>query len=207
VLLREGSTDNNLMDLLGALLVSAGADEAIPDVRSYGGTTADKLERLLNEGASIDLIFIHRDADRAGYSAREAEIFDAANKFEKCPPVIPVTPTTMTESWLLLDEAEIRAVANNPSGRADLNLPTLQGVENVADAKQRLKEALVIASGLTGRRLEKFNTERNFAIQRSLLLQRLDLEGSVSVLSAFCRLTEDIESFILRTPRTEARTG
>ncbi len=62
----------------------------------------------------------------------------------------------MTEAWLLADEAAIRRAAGSPSGRVDLGLPTFAELERLADPKQRLHEALKVASGYTGRRLRNF---------------------------------------------------
>jgi len=44
----------------------------------------------------------------------------------------------------------------NPRGKADLKLPKGSAVENVADPKQCLKDALAPASDLKGRRLAVF---------------------------------------------------
>jgi hypothetical protein len=62
----------------------------------------------------------------------------------------------MTEAWLLIDEHAIRFASGNPNGRMELPLPKLAEVETLQDPKRMLHELLCKASGLRGRRLNKF---------------------------------------------------
>jgi hypothetical protein len=63
----------------------------------------------------------------------------------------------MTEAWLLFDEAALRHAAGNPNGRNPLNLPELSDIEQIPNPKEILFKVLREASGLTARRLKKFN--------------------------------------------------
>jgi len=103
--------------------------------------------------------------------------------------VVPIVPIRMTEAWLLLDEEAIRMVAGRPSGVEPLGLPTASRVEAVADPKARLRSALEMACGPSGRRLRKF--KRDFPAHRRQLLERLDRSGPVRKLSAWQALEAD----------------
>jgi hypothetical protein len=200
VLLREGSSDNGLAVHLESLLIKFGAQEVLGEIRPYAGTTQDKLDAFLAEGLDVDVIFLHRDADNAGHTTRETEIFEAAQQFEKCPPVIPVVPTTMTESWLLTDEQAIRDIARAPRLRHHLHLGPVSKIEEIADAKKTLKETIALASQSTGSELRRLNAR--FDANRATLLSRLDPDGPVRQLPSWLRLEEDILSFIERRPRS-----
>jgi hypothetical protein len=75
-------------------------------------------------------------------------------------------------------------------------LPHPQEVEEVAKPKERLKEVLVIASELSGRRLAKFRKE--FSNHRRLLLQRMTSHGALSGVQSWLRLRDDLRQAILR---------
>ena len=63
----------------------------------------------------------------------------------------------MQEAWLLIDEAALRRAAGDPNGTQPLDMPDVQKLEELADPKQLIRELLSQASGLQGRRLERFN--------------------------------------------------
>src|SRR5205823_12696831 len=130
----------------------------------------DKLRRATQLEPTADLYFIHRDADARRSDARRDEIARAAADAPLIAKWIAVVPVQETEAWLLLDEAAIRHVAGKPRGRVNLDLPSARQVENVAKPKEKLRAALVDASELAGRRLERFKAE--FSRHRKLLLQR-----------------------------------
>lgn len=197
--LREGSSDDGLLAHLESLLVREGADEAVGEVRSYGGTTQEKIEKFLEEALPVHAIFVHRDADKAGPTAREREIFNAGEKYKDCPPLIPVVPVTMTESWLLVEELAIRQVAGNPTGRQPLHIPPLSAIENVSDAKARLKQAIADASGYSGSKLSQLND--NFDRNRAAILNRLDPDGPVTALPSWSQLEQDVRDFLSGSPR------
>jgi hypothetical protein len=83
----------------------------------------------------------------------------------------------------------IREVAGNPHGKAKLGLPSPRDAEKVPDPKAFLKEALVTAADLSGRRRKTFQT--SFPQNRRLLLQRLNPLGPVQALPSWQRFVSD----------------
>lgn len=184
----EGTSDQALRPHIEELCVRAGAVEAIgyaPDLASMrpppGNSVPDKLAAIDRLGLDVDFVCVHRDADRAGLEAREAEIAAAATGY--AVPVVPIVPVTKIESWLLLNADEIRAAVGKPAGRGRVDLPRLAQIESISDPKALLRDTLTAASGETGRRLnfvrQSFNDNRRF------LLERLDIDGPVSELPAW----------------------
>lgn len=153
-----------------------------------GRRVDDRLRAILAEDPDFDIVFVHRDSEGGDPSPRYSEVTSAASA-TFTGPAVAVVPVRMTEAWLLLDEEAIRQVAGSPSGKGDLSLPQRSAVERVADPKQVLKEALVAASGLHGRRLKIFRAQ--FPVHRALLLERLDPNGDVRELTAWSRLVAD----------------
>ena len=156
-LLGEGPTDRALLPLLRWLLgrstTVAGQIDWVDTSRIAGeGVLASKVARGLAANP-CDLLFVHRDSDRQPVEWRYAEIASAAGSH----PHVGVVPVRMTEAWLLIDEAAIRAAAGRPSGREDLGLPAASRLEDVADPKAILREALVTAHAATGRRAARFD--------------------------------------------------
>jgi hypothetical protein len=106
-----------------------------------------------------DLLFVHRDAEKESPAFRAAEIRQALEQIERCPPSMLIVPIRMTESWLLVDEKAIRAAAGNPSGKTPLGLPATTKLESLPNPKQVLFDALRTASELPSSRLRKFYPE------------------------------------------------
>jgi hypothetical protein len=107
-----------------------------------------------------DLLFVHRDAEREEPERRCEEIHSAIREAASQgfrTPAVCVVPVQMTEAWLLFDEAAIRLAAGNPNGKNPLNLPELSKIEQIPNPKDILSHVLRDASGLTARRLKKFN--------------------------------------------------
>lgn len=107
-----------------------------------------------------DLLFVHRDAERQEPETRYSEINKAVQEAVSQGfniPAVCVVPVKMTEAWLLFDETAIRIAAGNPNGKNTLNIPELKEIEQILDPKDLLFEILKKASGLTRRRLKKFN--------------------------------------------------
>lgn len=72
-----------------------------------------------------------------------------------------------------------------------MDLPRPSDVEQAPDPKQLLWDALVQASGLSGRRLERF--KQRFGEHRRQLLARLDRDGPVSELPAWQELVTAVD--------------
>jgi hypothetical protein len=173
---------------LGVELSLAGANgDLIP--QSVGRTVHARLTFLLAQGATPDVVFVHRDAEGDKPESRLIEVAIGAKQAGVTCPVVAVVPVRMTEAWLLLDERAIREVAGRPSGRVPLDLPPAGRVESLADPKAKLADVLLLASESKGRKRE--GVRRDFGKHRAQLLQRLDVTGPVSKLAAWQRLRAD----------------
>lgn len=100
---------------------------------------------------------MHRDAEKEPLERRLAEIRDAVAGVVR--HYVAVVPIRMTEAWLLHDVQAIRIASGNPQGTVPLPLPQLATIECDPDPKATLEAALLAASELTGRRLEKRRRE------------------------------------------------
>ncbi|MER6592051.1 hypothetical protein ABT214_09390 [Micromonospora purpureochromogenes] len=183
----EGSSDQPLAEHIELLFYERGVDvklshpafERLPKVGKDVGSRVESGIKLMDGDA--DLIVVHRDADNAGHQARLNEIRTAVG-------------TLMTEAWLLLDEAAIRQVAGNPRGRMNLGLPKLHEVESTADPKRLLRECILRAAEVTGRRRE--TVKGRFDEHRRQLLSRLDRSGPVRRLDSWNRLVNEIDHVV-----------
>jgi hypothetical protein len=154
------------------------------------------LRAALQLEPEVNLFLIHRDADSRNPQPRYAEIRSAVSLVELAAEWVALVPIQETEAWLLLDEAAIRLVARKPSGTRDLLLPKPRQVETVANPKERLQNALVTASELSGRKLAKF--KRDFPDHRRILLQRLPIRGMLADVPSWVRLETDLKAALAR---------
>ena len=165
-LISDGSSDRALLPILTWLL-----RQHLPDF-ALNGTWADfrhvtipsrKLEDRLERVWKLfpcELLFIHRDAERETVEKRRQEIqmaFDSIGRAST--PWISVVPVRMLEAWLLHNEPAIRKAAGNPAGTMPLQFPLLRTVEQIPDPKEELYGLLKKASGLSGRRLQRFRPQ------------------------------------------------
>lgn len=169
-----------------------------PDLRRLpkppGLRVADRLRTVLELGMNPDIVFVHRDAEKQDPSLRYKEVQDAINETRPGLPTVAVVPVRMTEAWLLLDEDQIRQVAGRPRSTVDLKLPQISKIEAHPDPKQLLRDALRDASGLHGRRLDRFQDQ--FSSNRRTLLQRLDVNGPVRNLSSWKALESTLDRIV-----------
>lgn len=192
----DGSSDLPLARHLEHLCRTAGAETEVVDFPAdrltpgVGRRVEDRLRAILSEDPEFDIVFVHRDAEDADPSPRYREVNAAVLAVSFRGHAVAVVPVRMTETWLLLDELAIRRVSGSPSGRAPLGLPRQRNIERLASPKEVLREALVAASGLAGRKLSIF--KKQFPVHRALLLERLDPTGPVAELVAWQRLADDI---------------
>jgi hypothetical protein len=122
-------------------------------------TLSDRILKVI-ELFPCDLLFVHRDAERQEPEKRYEEIRNAIHEATSQgfrTPAVCVVPVQMTEAWLLFDEIAIRRAAGNPNGKNPLNIPGLSEIERIPDPTDILFAVLRETSGLTGRRLKKFN--------------------------------------------------
>jgi hypothetical protein len=201
VFIGEGSADDGFVPHLEKLCIHCGADEAYGIAIDWmrlgvrpSKKVKDKVRAALELEPGANLIFIHRDADKPDPEPRYDEIRTALEELRTEVPGVGVVPVQETEAWLLLDEEEIRRVAENPKGKVRLNLPPASRVEHVADPKNRLHQALLKACELKGQRRKKF---KNTLTQRcKVLLERLEPDGNIKQVKAWQRLRSDLEAAI-----------
>ncbi|WP_404443004.1 DUF4276 family protein [Microbacterium marinum] len=192
-LVHEGPSDSGLVAVLERMLIKAGFDEVYGEARQKVGSVEDSLTGMAKAQECYQVVFVHRDADNAGRAARQSEIESAAEAVNwtdgEAPRVVPVIPITMTEAWLLLDEGAIRAVCGNARGDKPLELPKVREIENIADPKSVLFDALRAAAPNRGRRQI---TDQEVGTWRSRLLERLDIHGQVTHLAGWLALEDDV---------------
>jgi len=140
-----------------------------------------------------DILFIHRDAEGCELNHRVQEIEAKVNELAELQvPVLKVIPVRMTEAWLLFDERAIRTAASNPNRNVALELPNFNHIENIADPKSVLHEALRQASQLSGRRIKKFKPHN--CVYR--ISELIDDFSPLRTLPAFCALETELQSFL-----------
>jgi len=203
IFIGEGSSDNGLINHLENLCLLCGASEAtgvpldyalIPEDLLKDKTVKSKVECALSLEPNANLIYVHRDSDSRNSSPRYEEINRALKQLEHPRKHVAVVPVQETEAWLLADPQAIRDKAGNPNGAMQLNIPKLSRIEQLANPKESLFQALVDASDLSGRRLDKF--KQSFGKIRFSLLSELSPSGKVSSLPSWQRLKEDTENAI-----------
>jgi len=195
-LLADGSSDRALIPILSWLMRQHGVLGPIQarwaDLRGLRlpPRTLTERIRLTVDLFPCDLLFVHRDAETEPHSVRRDEIHGAVASVSsgtEIPPAVCVIPVRMQEAWLLTSEEAVRIAAGNPNGRQRLTLPVLTDLENIPDPKELLYEFLREASGLAGRRRQRFRAAlyaprvseftRDFAPLRALsAFRELELE-------------------------------
>ena len=189
LLVCEGSSDAPLTTHIRQLLNSYGIHPAGFNISIDGQRLVDKVLNGLDMASHHDLIFIHRDADRAGVDARYSEITAAIRQSEYTGPWVGVVPVRMTEAWLLSDEAAIRKTVRRPNGSGPLTLPSPNEIERRADPRAILNSALLDASETRGRRRD--DLRRNLPTLRRNLLQALPVGGPLEQLPSWRRFRDD----------------
>lgn len=199
----EGNFDDHLVTHLRQCCILAGASEAegitIPFSRlssDIGRTVAEKVAFALRLEPNVNLLFLHRDADSTEPNPRYKEIHEAICSVEDAPEYVAVIPVQETEAWLLLDEPEIRRVADNPRGTIELDIPSAQRVENISNPKEHLHEVILRASEHTGRRYKK--TKQKVPQKCQLILDELDPKGPVCEIPSWKQMFSDLESALER---------
>ncbi len=155
-LLAEGSSDRALIPILLWTLRQHSQRSFQPQWADLRGRLDPPrpLEKRLDAALKLypcDLLFVHRDADRAGREARVAEITRAVSHLDT-PPTVCVVPVRTQEAWFLFDEKAIRFAAGNPNGSVELDLPRWPEIEAHPKPKEALVHVLRQASGLSSRR-------------------------------------------------------
>jgi hypothetical protein len=185
-LLADGPSDCALLPIVSWVLLGHQPELELAKPGFRARTRRQPLQHEMRETVEFfrpDLLFVHRDAEAQDPDQRHAEI----PAFEH--PMVKVVPVRMTEAWLLFDEPSIRGAADNPAGRAPVDLPTLQRVEQLPDPKQRLRDALLAAADLTGRRRKRFVQSLGARSQR--VAELIDDFAPLRRLQAFQRFEQD----------------
>jgi hypothetical protein len=207
-LLSDGSSDQALLPILSFVLRERGAETVEPQWADIGRLREppQALPERIRTAIDLypcDLLFVHRDAERVGHDIRREEIIRALDAADIDVASVCVVPVRMTEAWLLIDERAIRKAAGRPQGRAALNLPQLRRLEEQADPKASLHQALRDASELRGRRLRDFPVSQR--VRR--VAELISGYGALRALSAFRALEQEVrvalDQFGRRTTRRD----
>lgn len=201
ILTGEGTSDLRLVDHIENILIDEGFEEVsgeAPDLRMFGSpignTVSAKLSILLKSFPTTDIIFVHRDADNAGYVARDQEILSAAQENRAFCRVIPIIPVAMLETWLLADMESLKKVSGNKNYTGTpQGLPKIGNLENIRDSKELLFSVLCEVSQAQGDRLKKF--KKRFNEMRARLTCDLDHKGPILGLESYQRFRNKVTSF------------
>jgi hypothetical protein len=201
----DGPTDRALMPILTWLLREQGVQCAIQPAWADLGRLRVRKKLSLVERMRwavdlypCDLLFVHRDAERESRQRRYAEIMQAVNELQRdhgvATPAVCVVPVRMQEAWLLFDLEAIRWAAGNSTGRQALVLPPLKDLEAIPNPKKVLHDLLREASGLSGRRYDRFDAGERAVRVPSLIGDFSPLRA----LPAFSALETDVASLVLQ---------
>lgn len=149
-LITDGSSDKTLIPVIHWLLRQHYPDQPIDgewaDLARLPSPPENLAQKIIR-GCQLhpcDILFIHRDAERALRDVRVAEIQravgDAQAVLAESQQPLPcyyacVIPVRMLEAWLLFDIEGIRKASANPSGEIALQLPPLNRLESLPDPK------------------------------------------------------------------------
>ena len=193
LLICEGSSDTALVSHIQALLIDCGASEADGFASYRGRRVSDKVRIGLQYDRSVNLLFVHRDADTMDHDTRYDEIREGVTEAGYDGRWVGVVPVRMMEAWLLADEAAIRRVAGRPRGTEPLDLPVPDELENIPDPKETLREVLMKAGAPRGvRRRKRFKAD--FGNLRKQLAENLPPGGSLEQVAAWARFRDDVDS-------------
>lgn len=145
-----------------------------------------------------DILIVHRDAERAAFKERLAEIDRALQSASSSQISTPVVPVRMTEAWLLHDAGAIRRAAGNPNGTMSLDLPRVGTIETISDPKAVLRAALQTASGATGRHLRAW--QRRSSGRTSRVAELVRDFGYLQQLPAFSHFYVELRNAVASLP-------
>ena len=199
LLICEGSSDAALVSHIQALLIDCDVSEADGTASFRGRRVSDKVRLGLQYHGSVNLLFVHRDADKEIPDVRYHEIRQGVSAAGYDRGWIGVVPVRMMEAWLLADEAGIRRVAGRPRGTEPLDLPAPGDLEGISDPKQTLREVLMKAGAPRGiRRRKRFQAD--FGVFRKQLAENLRPGGSLEQVAAWTRFRDDVAAAVGAIP-------
>lgn len=156
-LLCDGSSDRMLFGPIRWSLRKLGVEverESWADLRNLqiqSRTLQDRINCAC-EFYPCDLMIVHRDSENVPYQDRVEEV---RTSFQSDQIFVPLVPVRMTESWFLSNIDAIRIASGNPNGTSNIVAIVGGKVEDVSNPKALLFDLLKLATGLSGRRLEK----------------------------------------------------
>lgn len=162
-LITDGSSDRLLAPLI-ELLFDAHTEHAY-QVRYAEGLPPQSHGLTARIDAALDLypcdiLFVHRDAERVEVPVRQREIESHWVQSSQAAVLICVIPVRMTEAWLVVDDAPIRAAVGNPNGTDPLGLPAIKDIESLPEPKEVLFAALKTATGWGPTRKRSFKPDK-----------------------------------------------
>jgi predicted secreted acid phosphatase len=107
----------------------------------------------------FDILFYHRDAESRSLDSiaiRKNEVMNQLSEKQKSKTIC-VVPVKMMETWLLINKEAIKKAAGNRNYRGEVELPSLNRLENETNPKDKLHKILRDASGRNQRALKKFD--------------------------------------------------
>ena len=200
-LVAEGNSDAVLCKHLTWLLREQALKSRVepttfPDSRTYSTVSkGDLANRMLlaYQAYPCEILFVHRDADSVDSQPRHHEIRQAyISVQDRLPATVAVVPVQETEAWLLFDEAAIRYVADNPTGKEPLNLPANKTIEKLKHPKEKLYEILRTANRRSGMEQRHFRPED--AVRR--IPDRITTYQPLRSLKAFRALEAEIRALV-----------
>lgn len=211
-LIAEGGSEEPLVRTLAELCRRLGSEDVrgqfandLLALYRVGKTLTSQVEAVAHHQPEVNLIFVHRDADSPD-DAPVRQHIAACVTVLAAPHVVAIVPIQETEAWLLVNPDEIRRIAGNPNGRAPLGLPKLSQIEAQSSPKELLRQALIRAAKPGRQQRAIRENDKVFGQMRQELLERLDLDGPVTQLTAWQRLLTDIQAafaqLLLSAPET-----
>lgn len=194
-LVTDGTSDRVLQPVIDWVLaraecVSFRGQWANPRIFSDPNTNLAVRLRQVAELYPCDLLFVHRDAEKAPRERRVKEIEAALRQVTASPPAICLVPVRMAEAWLLFSVDALRTAAGNPNGTVAISLPRLERLEGHHDPKALLFSLLLEASELTGRRRRRL--QRDLTGLRLRLAELLSDYSPLRKLVAFAAFEADV---------------
>jgi len=186
LLISDGTSDRLLINPIDWVFRQKGVqtkgrwlDFSKPEFQSK--TLEGKLSLAKQLYTEIDFIIIHRDAENQPIDKRKSEINDVINKASiELNITARIVPIRMSEAWLLIDESAIRRAAGKPSGKIPLGLPKIKKLEQISDPKDLLKEYLLKASELSGRKRNQFDFNNARQLVSQFIIDFTPLRSLVS---------------------------
>lgn len=197
LLVGDGPSDAVLGVIIDWALLERGVigNGEFADARRYPGPIADRIRAALQDVIpALDILFLHRDAEKEPLDVRREEIVRGADANQLQMPYVRVIPVRMTEAWLLSSEAALRSAAGNPNGIRALSLPRIKDLETLPDPKRMLSSLLLDAASHRPRLRKKLDLSE--AVHRVPIYT--DTFAPLRRLKAFQAFEADLDSALLK---------